>query len=74
MFEEFLADVDRMVLTLVEGKFGGDIFFPEFNDEDWEEAPNARPVRRGGGESSVRSWNYDGVPDSSRIQSTKPSP
>ena len=29
-FEEFLADADGLVLTWVEGKFGGDVFFRNF--------------------------------------------
>ena len=44
VFGEFLADADGLVLTWVEGKFGGDVFFPEFCDRDWVEVSYTRPV------------------------------
>lgn len=44
VFREFLADADRLVLTWVEGKFKGDVFFPEFYDGDWDEVSHTRPV------------------------------
>ena len=52
VFEEFLSDADGLVLTWVEGKFRGDVFFPEFCFEDWEEVSRTRPVLREGDGSS----------------------
>ena len=49
VFGEFLADADGLVLTWVEGEFGGDVFFPEFCDRDWVEVSCTRPVLRKGG-------------------------
>ena len=51
VFGEFLADADGLVLTWVEGKFGGDVFFPEFCDRDWVEVSCTRPVFRKGDEA-----------------------
>lgn len=34
---QFLPLADRMYLTLIEGDFEGDAFFPEFNWNDWQE-------------------------------------
>ena len=48
VFGKFLADADGLVLTWVEGKFEGDVFFPEFCDEDWQEVSHTRPVLREG--------------------------
>lgn len=36
IFEQALPRVDRMVLTLVEGRHDGDTFFPAFQGEQWE--------------------------------------
>ena len=46
VFGEFLVDADGLVLTWVEGKFRGDVFFPEFYGRDWEEISYTRPVLR----------------------------
>ena len=78
VFEEFLADADRLVLTLVERKFGGGVFFPEFSDEDWEEASHACSVLC---EADGSSYEITELRrgrrmrlDSARIQVTKPPP
>lgn len=52
VFEEFLVDADRLVLTLVDGKFGGDVFFPEFREDEWERVSHTLPVLREGDGSS----------------------
>ena len=52
VFGEFLVDADGLVLTWVEGEFCGDVFFPEFCDEDWREVSHTRPVLREGDKSS----------------------
>ncbi len=44
VFGEFLVDADGLVLTWVEGKFRGDVFFPEFCDGDWLETSHTRPA------------------------------
>ena len=46
VFGEFLSDADGLVLTWVEGKFRGDVFFPKFCVEDWFEASHTFPVLR----------------------------
>lgn len=48
VFGEFLAEADGLVLTWVEGKFEGDVFFPEFYSKNWEEVSYTRPVLRKG--------------------------
>jgi dihydrofolate reductase len=37
VYKQFLPIADRLYLTLIEGAFKGDAFFPEFNWNDWEE-------------------------------------
>lgn len=37
VYKQFLPIADRLYLTLIEGDFEGDAFFPEFNWNDWEE-------------------------------------
>jgi len=37
IYRQFLPLADRMYLTLIEGDFEGDAFFPEFNWNDWHE-------------------------------------
>ena len=37
IYRQFLPLADRMYLTLIEGDFNGDAFFPEFNRDDWKE-------------------------------------
>lgn len=54
VFEEFLAEAERMVLTSVEGEFGGDVFFPEFCDRNWVEVSYTRPVLRKGDEAGYK--------------------
>ncbi|MBA2664320.1 MAG: type 3 dihydrofolate reductase [Bradymonadaceae bacterium] len=35
VFEEFLAQADRLYLTVVSGTFAGDVFFPAFDEAQW---------------------------------------
>ncbi len=37
VYKQFLPLADRMYLTLIEGDFDGDAFFPEFDWKDWKE-------------------------------------
>jgi len=37
IYAQFLPLADRMYLTLVEGDFAGDAYFPEFDYNDWSE-------------------------------------
>jgi dihydrofolate reductase len=37
IYKQFLPLTDRMYLTLIHSDFGGDCFFPNFNDIDWIE-------------------------------------
>ncbi|ATH62645.1 dihydrofolate reductase [Staphylococcus pasteuri] len=36
LFEEMIDKVDDMYITVVNGKFQGDTFFPRYTFEDWE--------------------------------------
>jgi len=36
IYKQFLPLADRMYLTLIEGDFEGDAFFPEFDWSDWD--------------------------------------
>ncbi|HDI7238522.1 TPA: dihydrofolate reductase, partial [Staphylococcus aureus] len=38
LFEEMIDKVDDMYITVIEGKFRGDTFFPPYTFEDWEVA------------------------------------
>lgn len=35
IYSEFINIVDKMYLTLVDGEFNADAFFPSFNEEEW---------------------------------------
>ncbi len=37
IYKQFLSLANRMYLTLIEGDFEGDAFFPEFDWNDWDE-------------------------------------
>ncbi len=37
VYKQFLPLADRMYLTLIDGDFEGDAFFPEFDWNDWKE-------------------------------------
>ncbi len=37
IYRQFLPLADRMYLTLIEGDFEGDAYFPEFDWNDWKE-------------------------------------
>ena len=61
VFGEFLSDADGLVLTWVEGKFGGDVFFPRFCVGDWFEVSRTRPVLQEGDRSNyeiVELWRW----------------
>lgn len=36
LFEEMIDKVDDMYITVIDGKFQGDTFFPTYTFEDWE--------------------------------------
>ncbi|HGN7137380.1 dihydrofolate reductase [Staphylococcus aureus] len=38
LFEEMIDKVDDMYITVIEGKFRGDTFFPPYTFKDWEVA------------------------------------
>lgn len=38
IYSQFLPLAHKMYLTLIEGDFQGDVFFPEFDWSDWKEA------------------------------------
>ena len=35
--EQLLPQVSRLYITKIEGKFDGDIYFPEYNEADWRQ-------------------------------------
>ncbi len=37
VFRAFLDTADRLYLTLIEGSFSGDAYFPEFDRGEWQE-------------------------------------
>lgn len=37
IFKEFLPHANKMYLTLIDERFEGDVFFPEYNKNEWEE-------------------------------------
>lgn len=37
VYKQFLPLADKMYLTLIDGDFEGDAYFPEFNYNDWDE-------------------------------------
>lgn len=41
IYRQFLPLADRMYLTIIEGDFEGDAFFPEFDWAEWEETERA---------------------------------
>ena len=38
IYEQFLPQADRIYLTLVDGKFEGDVYFPQLDMAKWREA------------------------------------
>jgi len=36
VYEQFIDEADRMVLTWVDGEYEGDSYFPNFNVDEWE--------------------------------------
>ena len=37
VYAQFLPRANRMYLTLIKGDFEGDVYFPEFDQDDWRE-------------------------------------
>ena len=37
LYEKFLENAERLYLTLIDGKFEGDTFFPDYTEYQWEE-------------------------------------
>ncbi len=37
LYKRFLADADRLYLTLIEQEFEGDAYFPDFSISEWDE-------------------------------------
>jgi len=37
VYRQFLPLTDKMYLTFIEGDFEGDVYFPEYNLEEWQE-------------------------------------
>ena len=35
--EQLLPQVSRLYITKIEGKFDGDVYFPEYNEADWRQ-------------------------------------
>ncbi|MBM3250707.1 MAG: dihydrofolate reductase [Candidatus Nealsonbacteria bacterium] len=48
VYSQFIPLADRMYLTLIEGDFEGDAFFPEFDRSEWRESEriNNEPDRK----------------------------
>ena len=42
LYEQLLPQADRLYLTLVDGEFGGDAYFPAFDWDDWQEISRER--------------------------------
>jgi dihydrofolate reductase len=42
VYGQFLDRADRMYLTIIDHKFKGDAFFPEFDQSQWQEKENIR--------------------------------
>ncbi len=38
VYEQFLILADKMYLTFVEGDFDGDVYFPDYDPKQWQEA------------------------------------
>lgn len=37
IYKEFLSKANRIYLTIIDSDFEGDVYFPEYNIEEWEE-------------------------------------
>jgi dihydrofolate reductase len=35
--EQLLPQVSRLYITKIEGKFDGDVYFPEYDESDWRQ-------------------------------------
>jgi len=36
VYEQFLPIADRIYLTIIEGEYEGDVYFPKINEKEWE--------------------------------------
>lgn len=45
LFEQILPYADRMYVTLIDEEFAGDIYFPDFSLEDWNEVSRVKGKR-----------------------------
>lgn len=45
LFEQILADADRIYLTVIDEAFKGDVFFPEISPEEWNEVSKVEGIR-----------------------------
>lgn len=53
IYKQFLSFADKMYLTLIDGEFAGDAFFPEFNKNEWQEV-----VREDNEADEINHYNY----------------
>lgn len=44
IIKQFLPVVDRLYLTLIDQEFEGDVFLPEFREEEWEEVSRVQGI------------------------------
>ncbi|RMF05826.1 dihydrofolate reductase [Candidatus Woesearchaeota archaeon] len=42
IYEQFMPLADRLLISLVEGSYEGDAFFPEIDDKEWEPVESKR--------------------------------
>jgi dihydrofolate reductase len=47
LYEQLLPQADRIYLTLVDGEFEGDVFFPVLDETDWQEIAREEHGRDG---------------------------
>ncbi len=47
LYEQLLPQADRIYLTLVDGEFEGDVFFPVLDETDWQEIEREEHGRDG---------------------------
>ena len=45
LYEQLMPQADRLYLTLVDGEFAGDVFFPSIEVEQWREISRQEHVR-----------------------------
>jgi dihydrofolate reductase len=47
LYEQLLPQADRIYLTLIDGEFEGDVFFPALDDAEWQEIEREEHGRDG---------------------------